>query len=247
MNIYQQLQRVYLSRLVQLGILMNPFFLIYDKFIKFRKKTMYWYGNAPDPALQSNIQPPSIPPSVESPSIYSTSSTETQTTPNPSMDGAVIGANAEALAVATGIDLPPNSTRKGRVRKPTGTPRATPIKKVKIAKPPRNPFHRSETGKLQLKRLQMGKRVETMTPRVEVLRERLETMEGRLTFVSGKLKLVVAELATRSEPVTEPVGGTCVEGSVSNAVVAADEDEEIELDDEIETTVETETVVADVE
>jgi len=100
---------------------------------------------------------------------------------------------AEAQAVATGVDQKQPQGRKSRVRKTNATPRAAVVKK-KAPKAPRNPFRRSETGKLQLKSLQMTKRVATMAPRVAVLRERLETMESRMEFISGKLVLVKEEL-----------------------------------------------------
>jgi hypothetical protein len=101
------------------------------------------------------------------------------------------------------------------------------IRKKKVAKPKANPFRRSETGKLQLKRLQMGKRIETLGPRVAQMRERFETAETRLAFVSGKLKLVEEELASRAvAPVEVPT-------SAPEASEVSD-DEEIELDDEVE-------------
>jgi hypothetical protein len=107
--------------------------------------------------------------------------------------------NSDVQANASGIDQPVNVVRKGRVRKACAKPRTTPsVKKKKEPKPPRNPFRRSETGKLQLKRLQMMKRVESMTPRVQTLRDRLALMSGRLDFVAGKLKLVIDELTSRT-------------------------------------------------
>jgi hypothetical protein len=113
-------------------------------------------------------------------------------TPNMVMD------QTTAHAVATGISPETSVVRKGRVRKSVGTPRKVAIeKKKKEPKAPRNPFRRSETVKLQLKNLQMGKRVETMAPRVDLLRNRLDLMQKRLDFLSGKWKLVKEELAAR--------------------------------------------------
>ena len=104
-----------------------------------------------------------------------------------------------AHAVATGMSPETSVVRKGRVRKSVRTPGKVAIEKKKKKQPkaPRNPFRRSETVKLQLKNLQMGKRVETMTPRVDLLRNRLDLMQKRLDFLSGKWKLVKEELAAR--------------------------------------------------
>ena len=127
-------------------------------------------------------------------------------TPNVVMD------HTTAHAVATGVSQETSVVRKGRVRKSTGTPRKnTTEKKKKEPKAPRNPFRRSETVKLQLKNLQMGKRVGTMTPRVDLLRNRLDLMQKRLDVLSGKWTLVKEELATRSLEANECCdgGGSC--------------------------------------
>jgi hypothetical protein len=119
--------------------------------------------------------------------------------------------DAEVQANATGVDQPVQAVRKGRVRKVDGAPRAAlTVKKKKEPKAPRNPFRRSATGKLQLKRMQMSARIESMTPRVAVLRERLATMSGRLDLITGKLSLVNDELTARAsmmQPVGTVVGG----------------------------------------
>jgi hypothetical protein len=119
--------------------------------------------------------------------------------------------DADVQANATGVDQPVQAVRKGRVRKVDGAPRAAlAAKKKKEPKAPRNPFRRSGTGKLQLKRMQMSARIESMTPRVTVLRERLETMSGRLDLITGKLRLVNDELIARAsmmQPVSDGVGG----------------------------------------
>jgi hypothetical protein len=172
-------------------------------FYKWRKKHQNVYANAGDIAIQPSANPalsqqtaqlvptpkpvPIFQPIRIPPEMNTMDSTET-----------VGVGSAEAQAVATGVDPAQPTGRKGRVRKTGTTPRVAIAKKVKEPKPPRNPFRRSETGKLQLKSLQMCKRVETMTPRVAALRERLEVMESRLVFVSGKLKLVKEELSSRS-------------------------------------------------
>jgi hypothetical protein len=152
--------------------------------------------------------------------------------------------NADVEAVATGVAKQPTATRKGRVRKTAGTPRvALAVKKKKEPKPPRNPFRRSETSKLQLKQLQMGKRVETMSPRVEILRKRLDIMQTRLDFVTGKLKLVKEELTTRSEATTSETNtgsrsdGVCVDTTheeCADGDYSDDDTENIELDDEVQ-------------
>ena len=148
--------------------------------------------------------------------------------------------NADVEAVATGITKPSSVVRKDRARKKTDSPRAAlAVKKKKEPKPPRNPFRRSETSKLHLKNLQMGKRVETMTPRVEILRKRLGVMQTRLDSVIGKLKLVKEELSTRSGASTMQTGTgdtathiECVDTHCDDE--EEDEDEMVELDDEIE-------------
>jgi len=153
--------------------------------------------------------------------------------------------DANVHAVATGVSPKEPVVRKGRVRKVAGAPRAPLVaKKKKEPKPPRNPFRRSETVKLQLKKLQMSKRVETMTPRVEVIRTRLDGMQKRLDFVTGKLKLVNEELSSRKEEgggcgddggsmpgdIDKDLGVECVD------VGSSDEEplENVELDDEVE-------------
>ena len=146
--------------------------------------------------------------------------------------------NADVEAVATGITKPSSVVRKDRARKKTDSLNATPtVKKKKELKPPRNPFRRSETSKLHLKNLQIGKRVETMTPRVEILRKRLDVMQKRLDSEVSKLKLVKEELSTRSDASTmQTEAGTtttppeCVDTHCDDE----EEDEMVELDDEIE-------------
>ena len=90
------------------------------------------------------------------------------------------------------VVAPKRSKGKGKNPVSRGAP------KKKIAKPKANPFRRSDTGKLQLKGLQMAKRIEAQTPKISMLRERLDLMESRLGSVSTKLKLVQAELASRA-------------------------------------------------
>ena len=145
---------------------------------------------------------------------------------------AAASGSAEAQAEATGVDPQQPSGRKGRGRKNgTTKPRAAIAKKTKVPKPPRNPFRRSETGKLQLKSLQMGKRVETMTPRVTLLRDRLETMESRLQFISGKLKLVNEELTSREDTTAAQDAGEPETATNEDGQVGVDE---IAIDDVIE-------------
>ena len=154
--------------------------------------------------------------------------------------------DANVHAVATGVSPKAPVVRKGRVRKVAGAPRAPLVaKKKKEPKPPRNPFRRSETVKLQLKKLQMSKRVETMTPRVEVIRTRLDGMQKRLDFVTGKLKLVNEELSSRKAEGGVSCGGdgdsTTMHGAIGEDlgvecvdVGSSDEEplENVELDDE---------------
>lgn len=188
-----------------------------------RKKTSNWY-RIPCPV------------GIITQQSVATHAVTTQTTPIVEM------LNADVHAVATGVEQTVNTSRKGRVRKPSDGPRVAgvaPAKKKKTPKPPRNPFRRSETVKLQLKRLQMTKRVETMTPRVDVMRERLDTMQQRLEFVSGKLKLVVEELVSRANfgNAVERVEGDVMEedmGVVDSVISSEVADEDIELDDEVE-------------
>jgi hypothetical protein len=189
-----------------------------------QKKTSNWYRN-PCP-----VDIPTITPVA----------TRTASTQTPS---SVEMINADIHAVATGVDNVVNASRKGRVRKPSDAPRVAKVvvaKKPKAPKTPRNPFRRSETGKLQLKRLQMTKRVETMSPRVDVLRERLKTMQERMDFVSGKLTLVVQELTSRAnfgtavgtlENADEMMEDDLGVGTSSSAGEVDDED--IDLDDEV--------------
>lgn len=187
---------------------------IRNRISSWRKKPRIVYVNAGDTSCTSSSEstPPtlsarSVPAAQSVPifeftrpltNIYSMNSSNVTTN-----DDLVSASSAEAQAVATGVDQKQQPGRKSRVRKSNATPRVAVVKKKKEPKPPRNPFRRSETVKLQLKSLQMGKRVETMTPRVSVLRERLETMQQRLDFVAGKLKLVKEELASREDLVND--------------------------------------------
>ena len=159
----------------------------------------------------------------------------------------VVAENDEAKVVASGV-TEPKKPRKNRVGKTTGVPGVTvAVKKNKEPKPPRNPFRRSQTSKLQLNNLQTGKRVESMTPRIEILRTRLDVIQKRLEFVSGKLRLVKEELAVRAgctnddttvetkaivdaadHDVTDTIGQECEDGS------AEDSADNIELEDEVE-------------
>ena len=156
--------------------------------------------------------------------------------------------NDEANEVATGVTQNKKAPRKNRVAKTTGVPGVTvAVKKKKEPKAPRNPFRRSQTVKLQLKNLQMGKRVEIITPRVEVLRARLDVMQKRLDTVNGKLRFVKEELAVRAsctgddataetktivDTADHDVADTIKEdGEDSSAEDSADN---IELDDEVE-------------
>jgi hypothetical protein len=170
-------------------------------FSKWRKKHQNVYINAGDVAILSSATPvpqaAQLVPTPEPVSIVQLIRIPFEMDTTTSDETGGIG-SAEAQAVATGVDPTHPTGRKGRVRKNGGVPRAAIAKKKKEPKPPRNPFRRSDTGKLQLKNLQMSKRVETMGPRVAALRERLDTMESRLVFISGKLKLVKEELSARS-------------------------------------------------
>ena len=146
--------------------------------------------------------------------------------------------HADVEAVGTGFTKQPAVVRKGRARKKTDSPRAAlAVKKRKAPKPPRNPLRRSETSKLHLKNLQMGKRVETMTPRVEFLRKRIDVMQTRLDFAVGRLKLVKEEPCARFDASTLPAGGGTAVAPTEYADTQRDneeEDENIELDDEVE-------------
>ena len=157
--------------------------------------------------------------------------TDIMQTATPEVAAGDANTSAAVQAVATGVDQAPASGRKARVRKADGAGRsAVSVRKKKAPKAPRNPFRRSETAKLQVKRLQMGKRVETMTPRVEVLRERLETMQSRLLFVSGKLQLVKEELTSREEVVASADDAV---STPPDGVVTMTDMENVELDDEV--------------
>ena len=210
------------------------------------------------PVVESSPTPQSVPtlpsgqslqPSSSDNPIHSSSDMDTDNTPvsmNTCMAihemedvvgdeaQAVTAGSAEAQAEATGVDPQQPSGRKGRGRKNNATtPRAAIAKKTKVPKPPRNPFRRSETGKLQLKSLQMGKRVETMTPRVSLLRDRLETMESRLQFIAGKLKLVKEELVSREDEATtqEPNTATNEDGEAGWVAQTDTEINDITQDD----------------
>ena len=113
----------------------------------------------------------------------------------------------------------------------TGVKR-TATAKAKIIKPKANPFRRSDTGKLQLKRLQMTKRVEVQTPKVALMRERFELAESRLVAVSAKLELVKEELASRTaaKALLEDNAAEAAEESESSELSG----DEIELDSEVE-------------
>jgi hypothetical protein len=221
----------------------NVLRLIQNCFFSWRKKPRIVYMNAGNVSANSSSQtthltlsaqsvPTSEPtdtarlvPTAQSISIFEVDLNCMNTDimnipPVATTDDVVSAGSAEAQAVAAGIEQKPPTGRKSRVRKTNPSPRAAIAKKKKEPKPPRNPFRRSETGKLQLKSLQMGKRVETMTPRVTILRERLETMQSRLDFVSGKLKLVKEELETR-------------ETANSDAVVSETTSDDMEISDEL--------------
>ena len=212
---------------------MNFFYMLRDltyKISDWRKKPRIVYMNADDTPIQPlgntalSPQPAQSVPTAQSVPISSDTDMMTSTATN-NDEAAGVGI-AEAQAVATGVDQKQPQGRKSRVRKTNATPRAAVVKK-KAPKAPRNPFRRSETGKLQLKSLQMTKRVATMAPRVAVLRERLETMESRMEFISGKLVLVKEELCSRS--------GTA--GGDEAPETAADDmevSEDIALDNELE-------------
>ena len=111
-------------------------------------------------------------------------------------------------------------------------PAVSGVAKEKTAKTKANPFRRSDTGRLQLKRLQMTKRIETQTPKVAQMRERFQLADSRLGSVSAKLLLVEAELASRKEKAEEKaVEDKAAQDSESPELSS---DEEIELDDEVE-------------
>jgi hypothetical protein len=223
--------------------------LIQNQFFSWRKKPRIVYMNAGNVSANSSSEPTQFTRSAQSvPASESTDTAQSVPVPESlcstqpdsifefdltcmntdimntpavaTTDDVVSAGSAEAQAVAAGVDQKPPTGRKSRVRKTNPSPRVAIAKKKKEPKPPRNPFRRSETGKLQLKSLQMGKRVETMTPRVTILRERLETMQSRLDFVSGKLKLVKEELETR-------------ETANSDAVVSATTSDDMEVSDEL--------------
>ena len=160
----------------------------------------------------------------------------------------VVSGNDKAAVVATGVAQGTKAPRKSRVVKTTGVGGVSvTVKKKKEPKPPRNPFRRSQTVKLQLKNIQMGKRVEIMTPRVETLRARLDVMQKRLDFVNGKLRLVKEELAVRAsctgddttaetktivDTADHDVADTIKEDGEDSS--AEDSGDNIELDDEVE-------------
>ena len=160
----------------------------------------------------------------------------------------VVSDNEEVNAVATGVTETKKAPRKNRVAKTTRVPGVkVAVKKKKEPKTPRNPFRRSQTVKLQLKNLQMGKRVEIMTPRVEVLRTRLDVMQKRLDFVNGKLRLVKEELAVRASCTGDDATAetkTIVDAADHDVADTIEEDgddcsaedsaDDIELDDEVE-------------
>jgi hypothetical protein len=197
------------------------FSAVFRRFNQYRKKDPILYRNTADASTNTSVLAAATTPPND---IMQTATLEAT--------AGGVDTNAAVQAVATGVDQAPPSGRKGRTRKGDGAPRsALSVKKRKAPKAPRNPFRRSETAKLQVKRLQMGKRVETMTPRVEVLRERLGTMESRLLFVSGKLQQVKEELTSR-EQVTSDVSTDAPDASPSSVVTMADM-ENVELDDEV--------------
>jgi hypothetical protein len=129
------------------------------------------------------------------------------------------------------VVAPKRSKGKGKNPASGGAP------KKKIAKPKANPFRRSDTGKLQLKGLQMAKRIETQTPKVSLMRERLELAESRLGSVSTKLKLVQAELASRA------AAKALLEDKAADESDSSSYMSEVSLDSEIED-VEDEAVMA---
>lgn len=94
--------------------------------------------------------------------------------------------------------------KKKQQRKKSTTPRDPTAVKQKPPKKPRNPFRRSETGKLRIKQLQMRKRVETLTPRVEVIEERQRVMRERLDKLVLKLGQVDDELRERDAVAKAP-------------------------------------------
>jgi len=203
-----------------------------------RKKTRILYGNTADASTGTPSLVTSSPQALTHARPPLLDTTMQTTSPDTGSD-----ANATAAAVqavADGVDQVTVPGRKARSRKGDGATRAAgaSIKKKRAPKAPRNPFRRSETAKLQVKRLQMGKRVEVMTPRVEVLRERLDTMQSRLLFVSGKLAQVKEELASREEAPSGEVAEGALSGGVAegaapeNAVVTMADMENVELDDE---------------
>ena len=192
---------------------------------QFRKKDRILYRNAADASTNT----PGCAHAAATPPTDDTM--QTASAPEAAAGDVDTDTNAAVQAIATGVDQAPASGRKGRVRKADGVARgATSVRKKKAPKAPRNPFRRSETAKLQVKRLQMGKRVETMTPRVEVLRERLDKMETSLRFVSGKLQQVKEELTSREAAAAAPPSDDS--GDATTVTTMADM-ESVELDDEV--------------
>jgi len=129
------------------------------------------------------------------------------------------------------------ASKKPKVKSKTEkkrTPAASGVAKKKSAKPKANPFRRSDTGKLQLKRLQMTKRVETQTPKVKLMQERFELAQSRLSSVSAKLLLVQAELASRKEKVEDEAVEDKMAEDDESSELSDDEDLEDELEDGIE-------------
>ena len=193
---------------------------------QFRKKDRILYGNTADASTNTSGSAP-----------VATPLTDIMQTATPEVAAGGADTNAAVQAVATGVDQAPASGRKGRTRKADGAARsAVSVRKKKAPKAPRNPFRRSETAKLQVKRLQMGKRVETMTPRVEVLRERLDTMQSRLLYVSGKLEQVKEELTSREEavaPASDASADDAASAAPSGSTVTMADMENIELDEEV--------------
>ena len=112
------------------------------------------------------------------------------------------------------------------------TPASRGVPKNKIAKPKANPFRRSDTGKLQLKGLQMAKRIEAQTPKISVLRERLDLMESRLGSVSTKLKLVQEELASRKEKAEEKAAEESDSSFLSEVSLDSEIEDEAVMEDQ---------------
>jgi len=207
------------------------------------KKKEKLYRNTALTAPEASIPKAFVHSASSNSSIPYTSTCVPKLTNTHTMDTNAID-QAQIQAVATGVDQQTQTGRKGRVRKTGVAGASLAVKSPKAPKAKRNPFRRSDTTKLQLKSLQMGKRVETMTPRVALLHERVSTMSSRLEFIVGKLALVREELAFRTtqSQADENSGGASTDVPVETArqpvegdVGSIDEDENIELDDEIVT------------